>query len=551
VLHRLQFARADRRIRRQVARVESWLSSVGEPREGEAPVLFFNASTRIQHLSLNAAFSLLASWAVRGSRVPAYYLVCTRGLQQCVLGTDWAQPAKPPPCERCTGYSAGLFPSRRTIEVEQDAGIIQAAGRELAGADLEAMSGWSFQDLPLGTLCLPGLRWALRRHHLQADAATRGLLRQYLCSAASLAERVDQILDRLQPQALVVFNGLMYPEAVARAVARRRGLPVVTHEVGLRPFSAFFSPADATFREVELPADYQLGDAQRQALEAELTARREGRFSMAGVRFWPQMHALPDRVRSALEAQRQLVAVFTNVVFDTSQVHANTLYPDQFAWLEDLQAAIQAHPETLFVLRAHPDEGRPGKASRESVAQWVADRSLASRENVLFVPPGEYVSSYELIECSKFVLVYNSSVGLEACIMGAPVLCAGKARYTQIPTATLPASAEAYRRQLQEWLQAEAIPVSPDRAENARAFLFYELHHASLDLAEFLRPYPVVPGMVTLQEFEPRRIANAAALRVITQGILHGGSFVLDSGDLAEILPQGVTASRSPMASVD
>ena len=548
VLHRLQFARADRRIRRQVTRVERWLETVGEPRDGKAPVLFFNASTRIHHLSLNAAFALLASWAVRGNGVPAYYLVCQRGLQQCVLGTDWAQPDKPPPCGRCTDYSAGLFPTRWAIELEQEAGTIRASGRELADADLDAMLGWTHRDLPLGTLCLPGLRWALRRHHLQDDAATQSLLRQYLCSAASLAERVDQILDRLQPQALVVFNGLMYPEAVARAVARRRGLPVVTHEGGLKPFSAFFSQADATFREVERRADYKLGDTQRRALETELPARRQGRFSMAGVRFWPQMQALPERLRAALEAHRAVVAVFTNVGFDTSQIHANTLYPDQFAWLEDLQAAIQAHPETLFVIRAHPDEDRPGKASRESVAQWVADRSLGSRENVLFVPPCEYVSSYELIEGSKFVLVYNSSVGLEACIMGAPVLCAGRARYTQVPTAVLPASTEAYRRQLEEWLQAKAIQASPDRAENARAVLFYELHHASLDLAEFLRPYPVVPGMVAFEEFEPQRVADVAALRVITQGILHGGSFVLDPEDLADAAKRDSAAGEKHMA---
>src|SRR3990172_2664797 len=132
---------------------------------------------------------------------------------------------------------------------------------------LPAASGWTYQDLPLGTLCLPGLRWALRRHHLQDDAATRGLLRQYLRSAASLSQQVERVLDRLQPRALVVFNGLMYPEAVARTVARRRGIPVVTHEVGLKPFSAFFSPAQAPFRAVEMPADYHLGDAQRQALE--------------------------------------------------------------------------------------------------------------------------------------------------------------------------------------------------------------------------------------------------------------------------------------------
>ena len=162
------------------------------------------------------------------------------------------------------------------------------------------------------------------------------------------------------------------------------------------------------------------------------------------------------------------------------------------------------------------------------MAQWVADHSLSARENVLFIPPAEYVSSYELIEASKFVLVYNSSVGLEACVMGAPVLSAGKARYTQIPTAVLPASAEAYRRQLDNWLQAEPIQVSPDRAENARAFLFYELHHASLDLTEFLQPYPVVSGMVTFQEFGPQRIGNSGALRTIAEGVLQGRPFVLD-----------------------
>jgi hypothetical protein len=528
VLHRLQFARADRSIRRQVDRVEQWLMGAAEPPLGQAPVLFFNASTRIHHLSLNAAYSLLASWGIRAEEIPVRYLVCQAGLQQCVLGTDWRDPGKPPPCDRCTAYSAGLFPARWTLPLEQGAEAIAAASHALQDADLETMAQWTYRELPLGQLCLPGLRWALRRHHLDDDAATRSLLRQYLCSAASLAVQVDQILERLGPRAMVVFNGLMYPEAVARFVGRRRGVPVITHEVGLRPYTAFFSHKEATFREVVLPEGYRLDELQRQALEGELAARREGRFSMAGIRFWPQMQGLPEHVQSGLDGHRQTVAVFTNVVFDTSQLHANTLYPDQFAWLEDLGVAIRAHPETLFVIRAHPDEDRPGKASRESVAQWVRDRSLDARENVRFIPPGEYVSSYELIERSKFVLVYNSSIGLEASIMGAPVLCAGRARYTQTDAAELPASAAAYRRQLEAWLTAPTIPVPPGRSENARAFLYYELQHASLDLSEFLRPYPVVPGMVTFRDFEPQRIRESAALRIVADGVLRGHPFVLE-----------------------
>jgi hypothetical protein len=504
--------------------------------------LFFNASTRIHHLSLNAAFSLLASWAVRNRGVAVHYLVCQRGMQQCVLGTDWRDPSTPPPCRRCTAYSAGLFPARWTQALEQDAEVLRVAARAVADQDLEALSRWTYGGLPLGRLCLPGLRWALRRHHLQDDGATRGLLRQYLASAASIAVQVERILEELRPRALVVFNGLMYPEALAREVARRRGLPVITHEVGLRPYSAFFSHAEATFREVELPSAFRLGEAQRQALEAELAARREGRFSMAGVRFWPEVRPLSDRVQNRMAGHRQMVSVFTNVIFDTSQIHANTLYPDQFAWLDDLERSIRAHQETLFVIRAHPDEDRPGKASRESVAQWVAARSLEGQENVLFIPPGEYVSSYDLIERAKFVLVYNSSVGLEACIMGAPVLCAGRARYTQLPTAELPESAEAYRRKLENWLQAEAIPVAAERAENARAFLHYELHHASLDLSEFLRPYPVIPGMVGFQPFDPRRITDSPALAAIGQGILESQPFVapgrVSAGDATVSEPQ-------------
>ena len=31
-----------------------------------------------------------------------------------------------------------------------------------------------------------------------------------------------------------------------------------------------------------------------------------------------------------------LVPIFTNVIFDTSQVHANTLFEHMFAWLDDV-----------------------------------------------------------------------------------------------------------------------------------------------------------------------------------------------------------------------
>jgi hypothetical protein len=167
---------------------------------------------------------------------------------------------------------------------------------------------------------------------------------------------------------MVVFNGIMFPEAVARLVARRAGVPVITHEVGLQPHSAFFSAHEATFREIDIALEGRLDAAQSERLDDYLGGRFRGRFRMAGIDFWPVMEPLPPSLEARLTGYHQVATIFTNVVFDTSQVHANSLFPTMFEWLEDLGRAFQ-HPETLFVF-ASPDV-RPGKQSQQSVAGWL------------------------------------------------------------------------------------------------------------------------------------------------------------------------------------
>ena len=525
-LNRLRWFLANRRNRRQIRRVEAYLGKI--PRAvGEAgrPVLFFNASTRINRPSLNAAYSLLASWALRARGVPVGYVVCQHGLDPCLLGTRRDNYAASPPCRACLRMSRDLFPADLVVPVDFLPEAAAEADAELAGLSLAGLGRWEHGGLKLGELCLPGLRWALRRHHLPDDEPTRGLLHRYLRSAASLARRFDSILDEHNPRALVVFNGITYPEAVARAVAMRRGVPVITHEVGLRPYSAFFSHGHATFREVDLPSGYDLTPAENERLDAYLSDRFHGKFTMAGIRFWPEMEAPPNDLLERMGKHGQTVVVFTNVIFDTSQVHANTLYPDMFAWLEDVRAAIAGHPDTFFVIRAHPDEDRPWKESRESVAEWVRERHVLDLPNVAFFGPSDYISSYELIRRSKFVLVYNSSIGLEASIMGAPVLCAGRARYTQVPTVFFPATHQEYLDKLGLFLAASAIDVPAEFAANARRFLGYELYHASLDLSHFLGPYPNHPGMVELQPFDPRGLVSSPVLGSIAGGIMSRSSF--------------------------
>ena len=512
---------------RQIAAVEAYLAPAVAVAESDRPVAFFNASTRIHTLSLNGAYGLLASWALRAAGQPVEYWVCTAGLRPCVLGTDRAAPRTPPPCAACLDLSHGLFPESLTFPVVLDGAQTEGLRQELERLPLAQLMSYEAEDLPLGPLILPSVRWILRRHHLPEAPDVRSLYAAYLASAAALAVTLRRRLQARRLRALVVFNGIFYPEAIARRIAQEASIPVITHEVGLRPSSAFFSHREATFREVDDVGDLVLTPEQDAALEGVLERRFRGEFTMAGVRFWPSMEGLPASLVEKARRHRQLVAVFSNIIFDTSQVHANVLFEDMFAWLDDLASTIAQRPDTLFVLRAHPDEIRRGKESRESVETWFRASPLARLENVVFIGADEAVSSYDLIRTAKFILVYNSSIGLEATILGTAALCAGRARFTQIEAAFVPPNVDTYRRWLEDFLAAPAVEVSESRRRHARAFLYGEWFRASLDLGEFLAPVRDLPGMTGFADFPPARLLEAEACQVLRRGILEGAPFLL------------------------
>jgi hypothetical protein len=325
---------------------------------------------------------------------------------------------------------------------------------------------------------------------------------------------------------VVVFNGQFYPEATARYIAQKRGIRVITHEVGLQPTSAFFTDGESTAYPIHIPDDFELSDEQNAKLDAYLARRFQGDFTMAGIKFWAAIKGLDESFLQKAAEFKQIVPIFTNVIFDTSQPHANTVFEDMFDWLDLVLEVIRAHPETLFVIRAHPDELRVRKASRETVAAWV-EASGADREpNVVFVAPGETLSSYELIQKSKFVMIYNSTIGLEAAIMGAAVLCAGKARFTQYPTVFFPQTIEGVRGKMKEFLEAEKIDIPAEFKRNARRFLYYQLFRTSLPFSDFLEP-SVRTTQTRLKSFELERLVESNAIKVILDGLLDGGDFLL------------------------
>jgi len=508
------------------------VKSRSNPDPGLKPVVLFNASNRLSGFSQNAAFNLLTTWGLQLSDVPVVQFVCHAGMSRCVLGTNPDDHTQSPPCKACIAQSKRLFRTTEKYWFEyQENPELNTA---LEGLSLEELSEFQFtvlnSQLTIGNLVLPALRWSLRRHHLLDDEPTRFLLREYIKSAYRVATEFDNFLDEVDPQMVVVFNGILFPEAIARGVAKQRDLRVVTHEVGFQPFSTFFSDGQATAYPMQIPDSFELTPEKNARLDDYLSKRFKGDFTMAGIRFWLEINGLDDAFLKKAEQFQQIVPVFTNVINDTSQVHAATVFPHMFAWLDVVLEVIKKHPETFFVIRAHPDEKRRGtrKHSRQPVSDWIAQNEVAQLPNVIFVDSNEPLSSYELLPKSKFIIVYNSSIGLEASLLGIPVLCGGKARYTQYPTVFFPQTPEEYRKKAEEFLVAGQIAIPSEFQRNARRVLYWQLYHAAIPLDGYFDAHPT-PGYVQLKKFSWRDLLpkNSPPMKVLVDGIVEGKPFLM------------------------
>jgi hypothetical protein len=406
-----------------------------------------------------------------------------------------------------------------------------SGGRGLEGmpdtlAELEITE---YRNYPVGKLVLPSVRWSLRRFHLAGTDEVIDLYRRFILSAGRLIDRFEDLIADEKPKVLVVFNGSFFPEATLRAVAGAHGIRVVTFEVGHLERSLYFSHGVATDAVADMPPAFELSKPDGEVFDAYFGQRLKGHASMGSVRFWSNMTGIDEAFIDEMKRFENVITVFTNVAFDTSNLHANSVFESMFLWLESLMAFARRQPGTLFILRGHPAERRRGKESEEQVRDWLAEKGFLDLPNVRFVSPGDQTSSYDLARLSRAVLVYNSTIGLESLIMGVPVLVAGVTKYRGEGLYEEFTAAEDYFASLTQVLNAGEVPVSGETRIKARRLMYYLYFKRSLDISSFIEPVygaKWVLGDKPLSSYHPE---NNKELGIICDGIVNGSPFAYEN----------------------
>lgn len=453
----------------------------------------------------------------RGAR--CFFFFCGGGLPICEMG--WPVRNSGEPCRFCSRFTGGMIDAARFPKITlndlvplEERVSIMAATR--SGGD--SGSGQEGGSPDFGAQIEPSLLWFFRSGTVPGTEQAGRARRDFAGGAAVMAVAAKRVLDRVRPDVVVMLNGMFYEERIVREAAAARGVRVVSYESGAQRGTLFFSGR------AEVPAvEYDIGDLFDEGPEVALTHDEDERLEalLKGRRGGGQLiRRYYDRPRAPAAGTRpHLVALFTNVSWDTAVVGRGHAFASMTEWILETIRLLGDRSDVELAIRVHPAESRwPGLESRERVSELLAGKLPSIPANVRIIAPEAPIDSYALAERADTVLVFSSTVGLEAAAMGKPVCVAGLTHYRGKGFTVDADSAEHYARLLGDlsWARPD-----PQRRARARRYAYLFFHRAMIPFAAVAERIPTEPEFRYSSVYELRP-GRDRALDLICDGILTG-----------------------------
>ena len=376
----------------------------------------------------HVAYELLLGHELQRRGADCRFVVCGGGLPICELGN--ARREFPQPCSACKRYVTEMLGAAGLDYVTLDELVDESERLALSEGVRSAPDPHAVEvdGIRLAPHVVRSLLWVARTAWAGRELDDRREFREFLESAAIVTRAFGRLLDRERPDSIVMVSGLFFAESAMRELAAQRGIRVVMYDFPGRPGTVFLSEgAPASF--------YEIDDLWRERGDAEPTpAERERVLSAIGRRsgedgVWSSFRFDAPEARPASAAGRR-VAAFTNVSWDTAVTLRDLGFRDIYEWLDTVVAWALEHDDVQLDVRVHPGEVRVrGFESEDSLADYLHSRFPDLPARITVHGPESRVDSYALVEAADAVLVYTSTIGLEAVVLGRPAVVAADVHY--------------------------------------------------------------------------------------------------------------------------
>ena len=336
-------------------------------------------------------------------------------------------------------------------------------------------------------------------------------------------------------KSVLLNHGIYVPQGIISETAKENNVNVVTWFTAYKKKSFLFSHNE-TYHKSLLKEDTSEWENIIMDKEKDDKLKKYINSRKYGTDDWVYFHnkqpnfnfKLTD-YNKELSNDENFTSLFTNVIWDAQLFFDQNIFKNMVEWV--LQSIdYQVKLNKILVIRAHPAEVTGTLPSRQNIFSEIKNKYKKLPKNIIFIHSDDPISSYAIIEKSKFCIVYGSTIATEIASIGKNVLIGGESWIKNKNISYDPTSKAQYFKFIDQLLiNSEMNDYTFIRAKKyAYHFFFRRMIPINLIEVRDAKYEDFIINKSSISKIFPKGNSDKG-INTICEGILNNKSFTFDA----------------------
>ncbi len=339
---------------------------------------------------------------------------------------------------------------------------------------LRECEDYEYDGIKIGLLARKSVKRYFLAGRLEASDEVLQVYREFIFSGVAYGVAFKRTInERKNIRYVILNNGSLVFEAIAREYCKRNGIPYITYETYIGNNSLIYKK-NGPVMDLDWSDEYKVF---LKKFNMDDDCKQKVKQFFENLRNGVEMYAVLNREHSdeILAGTGRYACLFTNLNYDTAVIDKNYLFADMEDWIyRVIEYWKKYRPDLKLIIRVHPGEIKLVTATREYLGDKIK-KAVGDDKNIIVVDSTDKVNSYELIKSMEYGLIYSSTIGLEIAWSGKTCIVAGLPWFRHKPFVIYPETVEDYFNYLEK-LNNNTLDFSPDIEELYRTVYFVYYH---------------------------------------------------------------------------
>lgn len=312
--------------------------------------------------------------------------------------------------------------------------------------NIEELKRFSVDSLDIGSSVASAIISGTRNPNPKIDSYLFNLAQEHIKSSIKFSIFFKKVLTDKHIEKVYVFNGRFPYYRMSLRICQNNNISIIVHERSykINKYSLFENtyPHDLEFIKMKVKECWD-GSNFSEDYKIEMIKDWYNQYTRGENK--ALIHFVANqRTRIKISRDKVNIGIFISSEdeFETIDEWKNILYLNQNNALEKIINSSW-NKDVHFYLRVHPNLANIDNEQTKYIKNIKWDK-------ITIIPAESPISTYKLIEDLDIVLVFGSTVGIEACHRRKPVICAGRAIYEDLEGIYKPSTHE----ELCEWINS-------------------------------------------------------------------------------------------------